>query len=119
MNRLLAIVGSAALAACTSPESIQGRPIDWTADYNVSWETMANCLQTDFAASTISPRYNQQAKTAAITISSPGIIAPGPVIAEYLVSRGDSDDRSRVSQKSWAGSTFPGRKLADRCGRGA
>lgn len=115
MKKLLsvALVG---LAACTTPESIKDRPVDWTADYTVSWETMANCLQSEFPSSIVSPRYNQRNKTAALTISAQGIIAPGPVVAEYQVSQGESDDRSRVSQKSWAGGTFPGRKIADRCG---
>lgn len=115
---VLAAVAVAAAAGCTSAESIQHRPVDWTAEYAVPWEAMANCLQSGFPGSMVSPRYNQRNRTAALTISMPGIIAPGPVIAEYQV-RGETDDRSRVEMKTWYGSKVYGRDEADRCGRGS
>lgn len=118
MKTFLAIAASAAMAACTTAESLQQRPVDWTANYGVPWETMANCLQAGFPSSTVAPRYNQRNRTAALTISMPGIIAPGPVIAEYQVSQGDSDEVSRVTMKTWYGSKVYGRDEADRCGRG-
>lgn len=116
MKKLLVAMACAALAACTTAESLQQRPLDWTADYAVPWETMANCLQAGFPGSTVSPRYNQRNRTAALAISMPGIIAPGPVIAEYTV-RGDGDEHSRVEMKTWYGSKAYGRDEADRCAR--
>jgi NAD/NADP transhydrogenase alpha subunit len=91
--------------------------------YDVPWETMANCIQARWVdIVVVTPQYNQRNRTAVLTLTMQGLLAPGSVVGEYAIRQGGNEDRSEVSfrrRRSVLGSDTDGRQIADRCARSA
>lgn len=120
VRTILAVVAAGILGGCMTADDVRQRPADFTATYAAHWETVANCLQARFIdGGVVTPQYNQRDKTAVLTVAIQGIIAPGPVVAEYRVRQSD-EDKTTVEfreRPSLFGSKATGREIADRCGR--
>lgn len=118
---VLGFAAASALAGCMTADDVRNRPADWTAVYDQPWETMANCIQAHFVdGGVVTPQYNQRNRTAVLTVAVQGIIAPGPVVAEYRIRQVGNDDRSEVQLRqrpSVFGSPKAGQDVVDRCGR--
>lgn len=120
VRTILAAAAAGILGGCMTADDVRQRPADFTATYAAHWETVANCLQARFIdGGVVTPQYNQREKTAVLTVAIHGIVAPGPVVAEYRV-RGIADEKTAVEYRerpSLFGSKATGREIADRCSR--
>lgn len=119
VRTVLAALSIAVLGGCMTADDVRQRPADFTATYPVHWETVANCLQARFIdGGVVTPQYNQRDKTAVLTVAIQGIVAPGPVVAEYRVRQveGDKTSVELRERPSLFGSKTLGREIADKCG---
>ena len=119
MRKIVGVMAAAAALAGCSAESLRSRPPEFVAVYDVPWERMANCLQLHFIGAEVTPLMNQRDKTATIVVAHRGIIAPGPLAAEYRVRSVDNDDKSEVQMRRYPAymSADYGRKVADDCAK--
>lgn len=122
MKKFLAVLPFAAIAACASVEDVRNRPVAWAATYNTRWEAMANCIQSKWIdIVVVTPQYDQRKRTAVLTLTAQGLLAPGAVEAEYEIKQAGGEDQSEVvfrRRRSLLGTDADGRAIADRCGRG-
>lgn len=107
------------VAGCYSVDDVRGGPIVWTANYNVPFDTMANCLAVQYGREySVVPSLFQSERRATVTLNMP---AGAAVVAEFQIRETTSG-----TQVSWqhVGSTDgaqrsvdrQARERADRCG---
>lgn len=113
-------LAAAALAGCSSVEDVRQQPVAWSASYAVPFDTMANCLATQWLGNyRVVPSVYARERRADVTI------AASSVIAEYQIEQtvGDTAEVKWRHMYSTPSALRPvdrlARERADRCAAAA